>query len=405
MNRKKLPVGQDDFRKLIENGYYFVDKSLLMKELIEKHDLVNLVTRPCRFGKTLNVSMLQCFFENCNKNYEALFRDLKIYEEKELCETYMGKYPVISLTFMNTKHENFEDAMSLLKNAISDEFKRHIDAVNAYPYNRERIEAIINVNNDAMASYKDSIYFLSQILHYQYKQDVIILIDEYDVPLESAFTSNYYISMLDFIRSLLGSALKSNRFLHFAVLTGCLRISKESVFTGFNNFSTFSLVNSSFSEYFGFQPDEVLELLTYYDLDSKMDKIREWYDGYAVGNLEIYNPWSVTKQVKAYCFENAEPVSHWGNTSGNDIVKQLIEKAPPNTKKEIEYLLAGNAIEKPIAEDMTYHELYNNSNNIWSFLFYTGYLTAEKITVKDGMRYVDLRIPNKEIEYIFINKI
>ena len=247
---------------------------------------------------------------------------------------------------------------------------------------------------------------IQQIIdNYQYKQDVIILIDEYDVPLESAFTSNYYNSMLDFIRSLLGSALKSNRFLHFAVLTGCLRISKESVFTGFNNFSTFSLVNSSFSEYFGFQPDEVLELLTYYDLDSKMDKIREWYDGYAVGNLEIYNPWSVTKQVKAYCFENAAPVSHWGNTSGNDIVKQLIEKAPPNTKKEIEYLLAGNAIEKPIAEDMTYHELYNNSNNIWSFLFYTGYLTAEKITVKDGMRYVDLRIPNKEIEYIFINKI
>lgn len=405
MDRKKLPVGQDDFRKLIENGYYFVDKSLFIKELLDKRDLVNLITRPRRFGKTLNMSMLQYFFENSDKNYEVLFQDLKIYKEKELCETNMGKYPVISLTFMNTKHKAFEDAISLLKNAISSEFKRHMDAVNAYPFNRERIDAIINVNNDAIASYKDSIYFLTEILHYYYKQDVIILIDEYDVPLESAFNSNYYESMLDFVRALLGSALKSNSFLHFAVLTGCLRISKESVFTGLNNFSVFSLMNRSFSGSFGFRPDEVRQLLTYYHLDDKMDEIREWYDGYAIGNREIYNPWSVTKQVKAYIIENADPVSHWGNTSGNDIVKQLIEKAPPNTKNEIEYLLAGNVIEKPIAEDMTYQELYHNINNVWSFLFYTGYLTAEKITVKNGVHCADLRIPNKEIEYIFINKI
>lgn len=405
MDRKKIPVGQDDFASLINEGYYFVDKSLFIKDLVEYRDLVNLITRPRRFGKTLNMSMLQYFFENNDGKFAHLFEKLKIAKEQQICDRHMGKYPVINLTFMNAKHNTFEDALASLKIAISDEYKRHINAVNAYSYNRRRIEAIINCEDDSVAVYNESLSFLTQILGDFYKSKVIILIDEYDVPLEAAYTGGYYEEMLNFVRSLLRSALKSNKHLCFAVLTGCLRISKESVFTGLNNFSTFTAMNTTFSEYFGFTADEVKQYLQYYNLASKMDEMREWYDGYAMFDFDIYNPWSVTKQIKAYLLEQAAPVSHWGNTSGNDIVKLLIDQAEANTKNEIEILLSGKTITKPISEDMTYAELYDNANNIWSFLFYTGYVTADKIQILNGVRYVDLQIPNKEVEYIFVTKI
>lgn len=404
MDIKKIPVGQDDFRSLIEDDYYFVDKSLLIKDLINYNGLVNFITRPRRFGKSLNMSMLQYFFE-AGQDYAYLFKGLNISHEKELCDKYMGLYPVISLTFMNAKFDDFDQALSAIKYELSNEFWRHIDAVNAYPGRRNRINAILNLEDDETAKYESSLHFLSEILKSYYNQKVIILIDEYDIPLESAYMSDYYMPMRNFIRGLLRFALKSNKNLHFAVLTGCLRISKESVFTGLNNFSVASPLNNTYAQYFGFLENEVIEYLEYYGLKDKLPELKEWYDGYQIGKYEVYNPWSVTKQIMSYLMDQAPPVSHWGNTSSNDIVKEFIARAQINTKSEIEELLAGKTIMKPISEDMTYTEIYNTTDNLWSFLFYTGYLTADKIDIHNGIYSAALRIPNKEIEYIFLNKI
>jgi len=403
--RKRIPTGQEDFKSIIENGYYFVDKTMLIKDVIEQHGFVNFITRPRRFGKTLNMSMLQRFFEDTSEDVSHLYGGLKISAEKEICNEYMGKYPVISLTLMNAKRSAFEDALASLRFTISEEFRRHREIVNQYPDYRDKIERIQQGLKEDINDYVESIRLLSMILHEHYQKKVIILIDEYDVPLEAAYANGYYQEMLDFLRALLNYALKSNPYLEFAVLTGCLKLSKESVFTGLNNFSTYSLTELQFTQYFGFTPDEVLAMLAHYELTDKQAEMKSWFDGYTIGNYEIYNPWSVIKQVNEYLTGGGQPVAHWANTSSNDIVKTFISKAELSTKAEIEELLAGKTIEKTIAVDLTYNEVFSNVENLWTFLFYTGYLTADEIRITGGVRYAKLRIPNIEVRYIFETKI
>jgi len=394
---KKLPVGREDFKLLIEKDYYYVDKTSLIEELIITHDLVNLITRPRRFGKSLNLSMLQYFFEKSEQDNAALFCDLKISGNAEILDEHMGKYPVISLSFMNAKQGTYLAAVESLGNAITMEFRRHGEAVRQYPY-RKKADRILEGEDSDLILYQESLLLLSQILYEHYGERVILLIDEYDVPLESAYTGGYYNEMLDFIRSLLRSILKGNPCLEFAVLTGCLRLAKESVFTGLNNFSTFS-------KYFGFSENEVKEMLDYYQLSDKMSEMRDWYDGYMIGESEIYNPWSVIKQVKSYLTDRNAPISHWGNTSGNEIIRTLVDMATYDTKQELELLLRGETLKKRIVEELIYDEVYSDLNNLWSFLFLTGYLTAGGIETVDGSRYANLRIPNREIHYIYEDKI
>ncbi len=406
MSKKKIKIGVENFRNYIEGGNYYVDKTEFIREMILDHDVVNLITRPRRFGKSLGISMLRYFFEiDQTKENEKLFRGLKIMEYPEYSE-HLGKYPVIALSFKGAKRLSFEQSIRYLCSQISDEFIRHIDAVDVYRYRREQIEAILS-NSCDMEYYTDAIFLLSKILFDFYNMPVIILIDEYDVPLEHAFFNNYYEKMLDFIRALFESALKTNDVLEFAVLTGCLRISKESVFTGLNNFTTFSILQNRYSGYFGFTESEVWDMLRYYELpDSLFQEIHDWYNGYSFGDSAIYNPWSVLQTVKAAAGKEAHYLMpYWSNTSSNNIVRSLIEQADISVKSEIEQLVAGGMIEKPIHEDITYVDIYRSADNLWNFLFFTGYLSQEKSRIDGENHYVTMSIPNAEVKYIYHNTI
>ncbi|NFT93572.1 AAA family ATPase [Clostridium botulinum] len=408
MNLKPLPIGVDNFEMLITRGYYYIDKTLLIKDLLDNKASVNLFTRPRRFGKTLNMSMLQYYFEKREENNAYLFENLNIMKAGEEYISHMGQYPVINLSLKSAKQPNFELAYISIARRIAEEYKRHEYILKSEDLKneKERFLKILKEQGDE-GDYTDSIFFLSQCLEKYHNKKVIILIDEYDVPLENAFFEGFYDKMITFLRSLFESALKTNSSLEFSVITGCLRISRESIFTGLNNLNIVSILNDRYAEHFGFTDDEVKKILKDYKVEEKYSVIKEWYNGYIFGSTNVYNPWSVVKYVYDLLPNiNVFPSSYWANTSSNSIVKSLIEKADSVTKKEIELLIEGKTIEKRVHEDITYDEMYDSMENLWNFMFFTGYFkkVGERMDEEDN-HYITLKIPNKEVKYIFKNKI
>ncbi len=407
--KKKLPVGIENFEKLIRQDFYYVDKTEMIADLLYNWGEVNLFTRPRRFGKSLNMSMLKTFFEiGCDR---TLFDGLKIAEEKELCDKYMGKFPVISITLKNAGGLTFAAARDSLKVTIGTEAKRFgflLDSEKMTEEDCQSYRALVSVGEDGRFQMSDtalekSLLCLAELLEKYYERPVILLVDEYDVPLDKAFQYGYYDEMVALIRAILGNALKTNPHLQFAVLTGCLRISKESVFTGLNNFMVFSVTNVEFDEYFGFTDADVKEMLAYYELSDYYDVMKEWYDGYQFGNVGVYCPWDVIRYCKALCANPmALPENYWSNTSGNGLVRRFIDMATMKTKDEMEHLIAGEMIVKEIRQELTYSELDTSIDNLWSILFTTGYLTQRGRV--DEKRFY-LAIPNREIRDLFISQI
>lgn len=401
MNNMKLPVGIDQFDKLIKSGFYYVDKTRLIEQLLQNWGEVNLFTRPRRFGKTLNMSMLKSFFEIGTD--KTLFDQLYIAANKELCEEYMGQYPVIFLSLKGVDGLNFEEAKSMLKITIRTEAQRHYELKKSEKVSEENRKLFNDILSGEDERIEDSLRMLSQILFEHYGKKSIILIDEYDVPLDKAFQHGYYKEMVSLLRGLFGQALKTNEFLQFAVLTGCLRVSKESIFTGLNNFKVLSIADIRFDEQFGFTDEEVRKLLKDYDLEDYFSEAKEWYDGYHFGNADIYCPWDVINYVEHLRYDpEAEPEAFWVNSSGNDLVKRFVAKADQTTKDEIEQLIAGDVIEKKIRQDLTYDEIDQSIDNLWSVLFTTGYLTQ---TGRAERGIYKLMIPNKEVREVFIDQI
>lgn len=402
----KLPVGIDDFRKIRECGFYYVDKTKLVEQLMQNWGEVNLFTRPRRFGKTLNMSMLRSFFEIGTD--KSLFDGLYISRNKELCDMHMGKYPVISITLKGIEGMTFEEARNMLKIILKNEARRHYYLKNSDRLtddDKQQYEQILLGTSENTA---DSLRLLSQLLFLHYDKKVVILIDEYDVPLDKAFQNGYYSEMTSLIRGILGQALKTNDYLQFAVLTGCLRISKESIFTGLNNFKVLSIADARFDEQFGFIDSEVRDILEEYGVSDKISEVKDWYDGYRFGKADVYCPWDVINYVDHLQADpNARPQAYWINSSGNGLVRRLINIADESTKDEIERLIAGETIEKAIRLELTYDEIDNSIDNIWSVLFTTGYLTnAGEIELPGGDGYgYRLVIPNKEVRQVFVSQI
>ena len=404
---KKLPIGIDGFEKIRTNDFYYVDKTQFIAELLRNWGEMNLFTRPRRFGKSLNMSMLKSFFEIGGD--KTLFEGLKILQEKELCEKYMGQFPVISITLKGVSGSDFVSASAAMRNVIGKEalrFQFLLESDRLTEKETELYAQLIEVGDEHRAIFsmsdaalEDSIQTLSRLLSKHYGQKTILLIDEYDVPLDKAFRAGYYDEMTELIRNLLGNALKTNDSLQFAVLTGCLRISKESIFTGLNNLNVMTVSDPYFCDGFGFTDEEVRELLRYYELEDAYETVRDWYDGYRFGNVSIYCPWDVIKYVQIRLRDKgAEPENYWANTSGNNIVRRFIDKADLMTKGDIERLLSGGTICKPIKQELTYRELDSSVDNLWSVLFATGYLTQRG---PSHGRQVQLAIPNREVEELF----
>ena len=416
MEQKPLPIGIDNFEMLITRGYYFVDKTLLIKDLLDNKAAVNLFTRPRRFGKTLNMSMLQYYFEDRRDEFTGekiensyLFEGLNIKGESEKYTKYIGKYPVINLSLKSAKQRSLDLAFQCIREEISNEFKRHKYIIESDVLKAEKEHFMKIVNNDKDISlYITALKFLSDCLNKYHNEKVIILIDEYDVPLENAFFEGFYKEMIGFIRSLFESALKTNSSLEFSVITGCLRISKESIFTGLNNLKIISILDDRYAEHFGFTDDEVIKICEDYNMEQKYETIKQWFNGYIFGETNVYNPWSVMQYIddlKANI--NKLPKSYWANTSSNSIVKSLIERADDITKGEIEALIEGKTIEKPVHEDITYDDVYDNLDNLWNFMFFTGYFKkiSERMDENTQENFVELAIPNLEVKYIFRTKI
>jgi len=410
-----LPIGVDNFEKLVTRGYYFVDKTNFIRDLLELKGDINLFIRPRRFGKTLNLSMLQYFFEDMRDgsgekiDNSGLFEGLHIMRSGEQYLSCMGQYPVIHLTLKSGRRPTYAGAYSQLLWQIRMEYDRHYYLLKGdmKEADREIFRSIIDQTaNEEVVSH--SIQFLSRCLEQYHGRKAVILIDEYDVPLENAYTRGFYGEMADFIRSLFESALKTNDSLEFAVITGCLRIAKESIFTGMNNLKVTSILDSSYDEYFGFTEEEVKKMCGDFKLPQKYDIVRRWYNGYIFGGTNVYNPWSVVQFMDALQInENAFPKSYWANTSSNSIVRDLIERADESVKGEIESLLTGQAVEKRVHEDITYDEVYKSADNLWNFMFFTGYFrkVGERVENETKSRYLTLAIPNCEVEYIFREKI
>jgi hypothetical protein len=402
MERKKLPVGIENFEEIRKEGFYYVDKTGLIRDLLNSWGKVNLFTRPRRFGKTLNMSMLKSFFEIGADG--TLFDGLAISRETALCEAYMGKFPVVFVSLKGVDGLTFEDAYIMLKTIIRTEASRHYylkTSEKVSTENKQIFEEILSGKYEEMA---DSLRLLSQMLFQHYGQKAVLLIDEYDVPLDKAFQHGYYREMVALIRSLFGQALKTNDFLQFAVMTGCLRVSKESIFTGLNNLKVHSISDAQFDEYFGFTDEEVGKMLADYGFEAHRDEMREWYDGYRFGSQNVYCPWDVIN----YCYDlrsdpMSEPQAYWINTSGNDMVRRLIEKAGDGTTQmEIERLIAGESIYKTLNENLMHNEIEKSIENIWSLLYMTGYLT---LASRPSGGIFELRIPNREVRQIFMRQV
>ena len=412
-NTLKLPVGIENFEEIRKLGFYYIDKTRLIEQLLQGWGKVTLFTRPRRFGKTLNMSMLKSFFEIGTD--KTLFDGLYISGNKELCDEHMGKYPVIFLSFKGVEGLTYDEAFDALVRVIGKEISRVsflADSDKLTMLEREQYKGLTIIEDGSFVFSKDklisSLQLLSQLLYKHYGQKVVILIDEYDVPLDKAFQNGYYKEMVSLIRGLFGQALKTNEFLQFAVLTGCLRVSKESIFTGLNNFEINSIVDIDHDEQFGFTDDEVMKLLSDYDRSERYHDAKEWYDGYHFGNADIYCPWDVINFAKKLVSDpSARPSEFWINSSGNDMVKRFVDKADQTTRDEIEKLVAGGFVEKQLRLDLTYDEIDSTIDNLWSVLFTTGYLTKiGEVKVPDSESYAyKLVIPNKEVREVFILQI
>lgn len=404
----KLPIGLENFEEIRKSGFYYVDKTKLIEQLLEEWGKVNLFTRPRRFGKTLNMSMLRYFFEVGTD--KTLFDGLYISQNEKLCEEYMGKFPVIFLSLKSVEGLNFESAKYRLCDLVGKEARRFmflLDSDNLTEEDKNIYRAMIAMQDGKYVMSEDilisSLQILSELLYKHHGIKTVILIDEYDVPLDKAFQNGYYREMVSLIRAMFGLALKTNDFLQFAVLTGCLRIAKESIFTGLNNFNVLSVMSPQFDECFGFTDEEVKEMLAYYGLSEHYEQMKQWYDGYLFGNILVYCPWDVINHCRDLRVDSdAFPEDYWSNTSGNGIVRRFIDKANMQTKSEIEQLIAGEEIVKEIRQELTYDELDKTIDNLWSVLFTTGYLTQRGRV--DGRCY-RLAIPNREIRELFITQI
>ena len=402
-----LPIGVENFEDLIQTGYYFVDKTLFIRELIDMKGKVNLFTRPRRFGKTLNMSMLRYFFEMGKADNAELFQGMKIMDAGEEYLAHMGKYPVISISLKSMKQLTYDDAFYCLQEELAREFKRHDELLPRLLYEEDREKYLRFIGRKAETKeYLDSLKFLSECLFQCYGRKAIILIDEYDVPLENAYFSGFYDKMVSVIRALFESALKTNDNLEFAVITGCLRISKESIFTGLNNLKIMSITSRTYAEHFGFTPEEVEQILRDYGLEDNLKIVKQWYDGYRFGESEVYNPWSVINYVDS-CYHDKKAFAkpYWSNTSSNSIVKNLIEQADISLKQEIERLIEGGTIEKPIHEDITYDDMNSTQDNLWNFLFFTGYLKKISERQEGETIYMEMAIPNSEVRYVYKNAV
>lgn len=407
-DKLKLPVGIEDFREIRRKDFYYIDKTGLIEQLLDSWGKVNLFTRPRRFGKTLNMSMLRYFFETGTD--KTLFEGLHISQRSDLCEEYMGKFPVVSLTLKGVDGLTFERAKNKLLKYIALEAERFNFLKNSDKLTdneKQRYGALIRMQDGKYVMDEDTLesalQTLSELLYRHYGQKVIILIDEYDVPLDKAYQNDYYREMVVMIRSLFGEALKTNEFLQFAVLTGCLRVSKESIFTGLNNFKIFSITDLRFDEQFGFTEDEVEKMLKDYQLETHLASMKEWYDGYRFGDADIYCPWDVINRVDDLCdTPETEPKCYWINSSGNALVKRFVSIANRTTQDEIERLIVGEPIEKSLRLDLTYDEIDKSIDNIWSVLFTTGYLTQVGMTEQGAYKLV---IPNKEVRTVYISQI
>lgn len=405
MGRKiKLPVGIEDFKEIRQEEFYYIDKTKLLEQLLEKWGKVNLFTRPRRFGKTLNMSMLRYFFEIGTD--ESLFDGLYIKNNKKICEEYMGKFPVIFISLKNVEGLDFETALYRFVEIIGREAERFyflLDSEKLTVDEKERYKTLIRLDNGRYSMdvniLASALRLLSELLYKHYGKKTIIIIDEYDVPLDKAFQNGYYREMVSLIRAMFGDALKTNDFLQFAVLTGCLRVSKESIFTGLNNFKVLSIADTRFDEQFGFTDEEVQTLLESYGLLEHISETKEWYDGYHFGDADVYCPWDVINHVDRLCGEpDAKPQSYWINTSGNGLVKRFIDKANKTTRDEIERLVSGETIEKQVSLELTYDEIDTTIDNLWSVLFTTGYLTQTGMTESGAYKLV---IPNKEVREVY----
>ena len=410
----KLPMGIEDFEEIRTMGYYYADKTGLIRTLLDNLGKVNLFTRPRRFGKTLNMSMLKCFFETGSDR--TIFDGLEIAGDTELCDRYFGKFPVISLSLKSAEGRTFDKTRKKLQSIIGNEAVRFsflLDSDRLNDTERQQYAKLIeldDVGEFAMAGemLENSLLMLSRFLQKHYGQKTIILIDEYDVPLDKAYQSGYYDTMVDYIRTLFGQALKTNSSLYFAVLTGCLRISKESIFTGLNNFNVYTVKDVQYNEYFGFTDADVRNMLACYGFTDKYDIVKEWYDGYRFGSLGIYCPWDVLNQCDKFCeSRSARMESHWENSSSNRIVKEILEHSNETTRAEIEALISGEYVEKSLISGLTYSDFENEEpqkrqTHLWSILFATGYLTD---AVRPAGKIHRLVIPNREIRGIYEERI
>jgi hypothetical protein len=409
---KILPIGLEDYKDIIDGNHYYVDKTMLIRKLRDSGGKAHLFLRPRRFGKTLTLSMLKYFYEDTgsaeqNAANRELFDGMKIMGEPDSYRESMTAYPVISLTLKSAKQNTFQGALSVLKETVASEFKRHnaIYGKLTDKSDQDRWNRVVSLKGE-LEEYATSLLFLSGLLYEVYGKRVVILIDEYDVPLESAYFKGYYDEMAGFIRSMFESALKTNPSLEFAVLTGCLRVSRESIFTGMNNLLIMSVLDKRFGEYYGFTQEEFDGILRYYQRESRKEDLRRWYNGYMIGSQRVYNPWSAVNSVREIIEDEAAPLRpYWANTSSNDIVRILVEKSGARGRGELEALLAGGTLIKPIREDITYADLTRPGDNLWNFMLFTGYLTALSVW-QDGRNIMaELAIPNEEVISIYENKI
>ena len=408
--KKPIPIGYEDIKRMIDMNLYYVDKTMALKDFLDVHANVTLFTRPRRFGKTLNQSMFRRFFEDERKpdgskiDNGYIFDDLAISKCGEAYLRHQQQYPVINLSLKSGKQPGFEMAYKCLIDEIAEEFRRHKYVLQCDNIEEEQKQAYLAVQKGTAepATYAKSLQLLSRCLEKYHGRKTIILIDEYDVPLENAWFAGFYDEMIGFIRSLFESALKTNDALEFAVITGCLRISRESIFTGLNNLQVNSVTGVGFGDAFGFTEAEVREMMQYYDLGHRFPEVRDWYDGYRFDDKEIYNPWSIINYVHDISIRpDFFPKPYWSNTSSNSIIKELVEEADEETRREIEQLIAGETLEKPIHEDITYGDIHESKDNLWNFLYFTGYLKSCGQDFRDRKIYVKMGIPNEEIRSIY----
>ena len=410
MRKKPFPIGIEFYKKMIDKPYYYVDKTLMIKDLLDKGGEVNLFTRPRRFGKTLTLTMLKTFFEcEVDRDGNAVdnsryFREMKIWQEGEEYRKEQGQYPVIFLSLKSAKQPNYGMAYHVIRDAVISEFERHsyvLEGLKLSDSQKEKYKLLTSRKGEE-GDYVTSLQFLSKCLAAWHGRNVIILLDEYDVPLENAHFQGFYPEMADFLCSFFESAMKTNDNLEFAVVTGCLRISRESIFTGLNNLKAVSVLTRDYAEYFGFIEEEVQEMLKAYGIEQKMEEARRWYDGYRFGDTEVYNPWSIVNYVETAVSDvNAFPRPYWSNTSSNSIIRELIEAADPAVKQDVERLADGGTIEVEVHEDITYDDIYGSQDNLWNFLFFTGYLKKVSERLEGQNIYLGMAIPNQEVLYVY----